>query len=100
MDRLPPFQTGLYFAEFEFTAPHLLSSSDCETITVAQLLELAGESPETLLRVPLGYSPSWGTDEALEQLARDRFVRFGLGRASVPTSLAALETVLRAMEPC
>lgn len=66
MNRLPPFQTELFFAEFEFSAPHLLSSSDCQTVTVGELLELAGVSSEGLLQVPLGYSPSWG-DEALRE---------------------------------
>jgi aspartate/methionine/tyrosine aminotransferase len=66
MQTLPPFQTELYFAEFEFSCPHLLSSSDCQTVTVAELLKLAGQQAETVLEVPLGYSPSWG-DEALRQ---------------------------------
>jgi aspartate/methionine/tyrosine aminotransferase len=64
MQNLRPFQTELYFAEFEFSCPFLLSSSDCQTVTVAELLALAEQPAETLLDVPLGYSPSWG-DEAL-----------------------------------
>jgi aspartate/methionine/tyrosine aminotransferase len=66
MNHLPPFRTELYFAEFEFNAPHLLSSSDCETMTVGELLEVAGESADTILGVSLGYSPSWG-EESLRQ---------------------------------
>lgn len=69
MNGLPPFQTELYFAEFEFTAPHLLSSSDCQTITVSELLEIAGESPQSLLEISLGYSPTWGSDSLREAVA-------------------------------
>ena len=69
MNHLPPFQTELYFAEFEFTAPHLLSSSDCQTLSVGELLEMAGVSPQTLLDVALGYSPSNGDSSLREAIA-------------------------------
>lgn len=35
MKELPPFQSELYLAEFELTAPHQLSCSDYETPPVA-----------------------------------------------------------------
>lgn len=70
VNHLPPFQTELYFAEFEFTAPHLLSCSDCETLTIEELLEMARRGPEALTRVRLGYSPSWGDDSLREAIAR------------------------------
>ena len=36
-----PFLLERYFARFEFTTPHLLASSDCEALTLADLLALA-----------------------------------------------------------
>ena len=36
-----PFLLERYFARFEFTTRHLLASSDCEALTLAELLELA-----------------------------------------------------------
>jgi aspartate/methionine/tyrosine aminotransferase len=70
MNSLPPFQTELYFAEFEFTMPHQLSCSDCQTLTIAELLALAGSGPEALLDVTLGYSPSWGDPALRDAIAR------------------------------
>lgn len=66
MEQLPPFQTELYFTEFEFSAPHLLSCSDCQTLTIGELLKLAPGGLELMLDQGLGYSPSWGS-EALRQ---------------------------------
>ena len=33
-----PFLLERYFARFEFTTPHLLASSDCEALSLAELL--------------------------------------------------------------
>ena len=38
MAGLQTFETERYFAEYEFTAPHLLAPSDCESVTIADLL--------------------------------------------------------------
>lgn len=57
---LPPFETEAFYAEYEFTAPHLLSVSDCETLSVKALLELAGCDPAQLLNLKLGYTESQG----------------------------------------
>ena len=39
---IAPFATEHYYALYEFNTPHMLSSSDCETMPVRQVLELAG----------------------------------------------------------
>ena len=54
------FQLERYFAQWEFTASYLLSASDCETMSVGELLELAGESWERLGRLPLCYTETSG----------------------------------------
>lgn len=40
----PPFMLARkrYFAQYEFSASHIMCSSDCEQMTVAELLEMAG----------------------------------------------------------
>ncbi len=58
---LPTFETEAFYAEHEFTAPHLLSVSDCETLSVRALLELAGRDPAELLNLELGYTESQGS---------------------------------------
>lgn len=66
---LPPFETELYYAQYEFTSPHLLSASDCQTMTVGELLALAKMSPERLLELSLGYTESQGHPELREAIA-------------------------------
>lgn len=65
---LPPFETELYYAEYEFSSPHLLSASDCQTMTVGELLELAKVPPEKLLELSLGYTESQGHPELREAI--------------------------------
>jgi aspartate/methionine/tyrosine aminotransferase len=59
-----PFQLERYFARHEFSAPHLLACSDCESMSIGELLTLAGQAPNTLLDLRLGYTESQG-DPAL-----------------------------------
>ncbi|MDX1615722.1 MAG: pyridoxal phosphate-dependent aminotransferase [Candidatus Promineifilaceae bacterium] len=57
---IQPFATEHYYAEYEFTAPHLLSASDCESLTVGELLELSELDSEALSTLSLGYTESQG----------------------------------------
>jgi aspartate/methionine/tyrosine aminotransferase len=54
------FQLERYFARWEFNAPYLLSASDCETLSVGELLELAGVPLSKLADLRLGYTESQG----------------------------------------
>lgn len=67
---LKPFQTEIYFDKYEFTARHLLAASDCETVTVEELLKLAGEPVQSLLNQPLGYTESWGSPDLRLAIAK------------------------------
>jgi aspartate/methionine/tyrosine aminotransferase len=59
--RLPPFEIERFFARYEFAVPYLLSSSDVEALSLAELLELAdAESRERWERLSLGYTESSG----------------------------------------
>ena len=58
------FQLERYFAQWEFTAPHLLSASDCETLSVGELLGMADVPGSELSDLRLGYTESQG-DPAL-----------------------------------
>ena len=66
---LPPFHLERYFARYEFTARHLLSSSDCETWTVAELLALEPGGQGRLERLRLGYTESAGDPELRQAIA-------------------------------
>ncbi|MCA9777781.1 MAG: aminotransferase class I/II-fold pyridoxal phosphate-dependent enzyme [Candidatus Eremiobacteraeota bacterium] len=69
---LPPFETELYYAEYEFTSPHLLSVSDCESMSVGELLKLADVDPNELLSQTLQYTESQGNPRLRQRIA-DRY---------------------------
>jgi aspartate/methionine/tyrosine aminotransferase len=60
---IAPFATEQYFALYEFSTPHMLSSSDCETMPVRELLDLAGLTLDGLGELRLGYTESQGQPE-------------------------------------
>jgi len=57
---IAPFATEEFFARYEFSTPHMLCASDCETVTVAELLGLAGQSLDALGGLRLNYTESQG----------------------------------------
>jgi aspartate/methionine/tyrosine aminotransferase len=59
--KLPPFMLERYFAEHEFTAERLLCCSDCESMSVRELLSLEPGAEEELLSLRLGYTQSRGS---------------------------------------
>lgn len=61
--KIKPFLTEHFFAKYEFTASHLLASSDCETTSIAELLDLSGGSLAEFGAVKLGYTESQGHPE-------------------------------------
>ncbi len=67
--KITHFATEHFFARYEFTTPYQLCNSDCETIPVEQLLDLAGVSPDELGRVSLGYTESAGNPALRETIA-------------------------------
>ena len=70
MPVLPDFRLEVYLGRWEFAARHHLTASDAETLTIGELLDLAGEDArEGLLQTPLSYTPTWGTAALLEAIA-------------------------------
>lgn len=58
--KIRPFQTERYFAEHEFSAPYLLCASDCESLTVDELLQLAGAYWDAVGKLRMGYTETQG----------------------------------------
>ena len=54
---LPPFKLERYFARYEFAVRHLLCSSDCESVTVKDLLSLEAGAGKALERTNGPLSP-------------------------------------------
>ncbi len=79
-----PFLLERYFARFEFTTPHLLASSDCEALSLAELLALADDRDRAAWQgMRLGYTESPGLRELREQIAA---LYRGLGPEQVVTA--------------
>ncbi len=59
--QIPPFTLERYFAKYEFSAKYMLSSSDCESLTLPELLEMASsEMRKAFFELKLGYTESMG----------------------------------------
>ncbi|MDP2777966.1 MAG: aminotransferase class I/II-fold pyridoxal phosphate-dependent enzyme, partial [Anaerolineales bacterium] len=58
---LPPFKLERYFAKYEFNAEFLLCSSDCEAMSIADLLAFEEGAAEKLQNIWLGYTESQGS---------------------------------------
>lgn len=68
--QLKTFKLERYFAEHEFTAKHLLSASDCESMALPALLALADDETRGLWeRLWLGYTESQGHPLLREEIA-------------------------------
>jgi aspartate/methionine/tyrosine aminotransferase len=67
--RLAPFRIEQYYAVHEFTASHMLSSSDAETVALADLLTLEPDAEARLLGLRLGYTESPGAPELRTAIA-------------------------------
>ncbi len=67
--KIAPFRIEQYYAVHEFTAPYMLSSSDAESVAVADLVALEPGAMETLLSQRLGYTESVGAPELREAIA-------------------------------
>jgi aspartate/methionine/tyrosine aminotransferase len=58
---LPPFKLERFFAKYEFNTEFLLCSSDCEAMTIADLVALEPGAAEKFQNVWLGYTESQGS---------------------------------------
>jgi hypothetical protein len=52
--KLPEFKLERFFAKYEFTAPYLLSASDCEAMTIEELLNLESDAAQKFHQTWLG----------------------------------------------
>ena len=67
--KIEPFETEHFFARYEFTTPYQLCNSDCETVTIKELLEMADVSMDEFGRLSLGYTESLGHPKLRKQIA-------------------------------
>ncbi len=66
---LRPFQLERYFARWEFEAPYLLCPSDCESLSIGELLALTDTPLDELTALRMGYTESQGDPALRETIA-------------------------------
>lgn len=66
---LPEFRLETWFSKYEFVAPHSFTASDAQTMTVAELLALAGRGTDDLGGIAMSYVSPWGTPDLREAVA-------------------------------
>jgi aspartate/methionine/tyrosine aminotransferase len=66
---LRPFRIERYYARHEFATRYMLSSSDCESRTISQLLDMEPAAHARLLDTWCGYTESAGTPELRRAIA-------------------------------
>ncbi|MFP4447307.1 MAG: aminotransferase class I/II-fold pyridoxal phosphate-dependent enzyme [Bacteroidales bacterium] len=68
---IQPFKLERYFAKYEFSSPYLLSCSDCEPLSLRELLSLAdGESMKYWNLLNLGYTESQGNPVLRDEITK------------------------------
>ena len=67
---LPPFKLERYFAKYEFNTEFLLCSSDCEAMSIADLLALEPDAAQKFQRVWLGYTESQGSPALRKEITK------------------------------
>jgi aspartate/methionine/tyrosine aminotransferase len=85
--QIEPFEIERFYERWEFTAELMLSSSDCESRPLAELLALEPDAQERLLALGLGYTEVPGSQELREAIAST----YAHTRAENVLALAAAE---------
>ena len=80
--KIDPFRLERYFAKHEFSAPHLLSSSDCESMPIGDLLSFEAGAPDQFSSLWLGYTEAPG-DPQLRQAITNLYENIGADQVLV-----------------
>lgn len=73
--KIQPFLIERFYAKYEFSTPYMLSSSDAESFTIEEILNLDGEQQKEnnvdgMLEFSLGYTESQGSPLLREEIAK------------------------------
>jgi aspartate/methionine/tyrosine aminotransferase len=68
---MQPFALERYFSKYEFSTKHILSASDCESLTMQELLSMADEESRALWNnLKLSYTETLGHPLLLTEISR------------------------------
>ncbi len=68
--QIAPFKLERFFAKYEFTTRYLLCASDCESLSVEELLALEAGAAERFARLGLGYTETSGSPALRAEIGR------------------------------
>jgi aspartate/methionine/tyrosine aminotransferase len=68
--KISDFRLERFFSRHEFSTPYLLCSSDCETLSVGELLAMEDHADERLKSLSLGYTETQGHEALRAEVAR------------------------------
>ena len=63
------FSLETYFSKWEFSARHHMTASDAQSLSVAELLDLARLPQNTLSDLHLGYTETWGAPDLRQAIS-------------------------------
>lgn len=66
---IAPSRIERYFEKYEFTTPYMLCSSDCQSFTIKDILQLEKDSEEKFMDLYLGYTETRGNPNLRESIA-------------------------------
>lgn len=92
--KLNDFKLEVFFEKHEFTAPYLLTQSDCESMTVKDLLAYEPGSTDALLNGWLGYTEVAGNPELREQISK---LYTTMGKDNIIVHVGAQEAIFNFM---
>jgi aspartate/methionine/tyrosine aminotransferase len=68
--KLSAFKLERYFAQYEFSTQYLLCASDCESLSLGELLDFEPNAAEDFKKLWLGYTESQGHPALRSQIAK------------------------------
>ena len=68
--QMPPFKLERYFAKYEFNVDYVLCCSDCESLTIQDLLDLEPDAADQFHQHWLGYTESMGSPSLRREICR------------------------------
>ena len=68
--QMPPFKLERYFAKYEFNVDFVLCCSDCESLTIQDLLDLEPDAADQFHQHWLGYTESMGSPSLRREICR------------------------------
>ncbi len=68
------FALETYFSTWEFSAKHHMTASDAQSVTMGELMAMAGRSLDDLASLHLGYTETWGAPDLREAIA-DTYIK-------------------------